>query len=141
MIDLEKTSVKELYSLMRQVCNIQDECDSCELHIEEWCALDYTKKILSTLDCTFGEKASKYQKKPVFVEAIRWTGQNFTSVVSFVGESLVFDENCKDLIIKTLEGNHLCRKGDYIIKGIRGEFYPCKADIFHETYREWEDRE
>lgn len=38
------------------------------------------------------------------------------------------------LVIKTLEGNHLANIGDYIIKGVAGEFYPCKPDIFEKTY-------
>jgi hypothetical protein len=40
------------------------------------------------------------------------------------------------LVIKTLEGEHLASIGDYIIKGVNGEFYPCKPDIFHKTYEE-----
>ena len=42
----------------------------------------------------------------------------------------------KLLFIKTLEGNHLASVGDYIIKGVQGEFYPCKPDIFEQTYEE-----
>lgn len=42
------------------------------------------------------------------------------------------------LVIKTLEGEHLANIGDYIIRGVHGEFYPCKPDIFRETYEEVE---
>ena len=87
----------------------------------------------------------KYRKKPVIIEAIQWTGLNLEEIKSFVGESLQYDivdtawEVGKgtpnvNMIIKTLEGDHICTKGDFIIKGVKGEFYPCKADIFYETY-------
>lgn len=87
----------------------------------------------------------KYTKKPVTIEAIQWTGLNLEEVKSFVGDSLHYDiidtawEVGKgapriNMIIKTLEGNHICTEGDYIIKGVQGEFYPCKPDIFEMTY-------
>ena len=87
----------------------------------------------------------KYRKKPVVIEAVQWTGLNLEEIKYFVGESLQYDiidtawEVGKgaphvNMIIKTLEGNHTCTKGDYIIKGVHGEFYPCKPDIFEETY-------
>ena len=63
-----------------------------------------------------------FVKKPVKVQAVQWTGDN----------SLDKDS----VIIETLEGNHYARKGDWIIRGINGEFYPCKPDIFEKTYVE-----
>ena len=87
----------------------------------------------------------KYRKKPVVIEAIQWTGLNLEEIKSFVGESLQYDiidtawqvgkgVPYVDMVIKTLEGNHVCTKGDFIIKGVHGEFYPCKPDIFEKTY-------
>lgn len=87
----------------------------------------------------------KYIKKPVIIEAIKWTGLNLEEIKEFVGDSLRYDildatwEVGKGapvilLTIRTLEGDHICTKGDFIIKGVRGEFYPCKPDIFEETY-------
>ena len=87
----------------------------------------------------------KYRKKPVIIEAVQWTGLNLEEIKSFVSESLQYDiidtawEVGKgvphvNMIIKTLEGDHICTKGDFIIKGVKGEFYPCKPDIFEETY-------
>lgn len=74
----------------------------------------------------------KYRKKPVVVEAIQYTDNNLLDVVKFCGEgNTIFDYY---LYIVTLEGNMRVSKGDYIIKGIHGEFYPCKPDIFEETY-------
>ena len=91
----------------------------------------------------------KYVKKPVTVEAIQWTGENQRDMYDFLtnyekvddymtssGENFYIDHyKVKGgLIIKTLEGEHIANIGDYIIKGIKGEFYPCKPDIFEETY-------
>jgi len=80
----------------------------------------------------------QYRKKPVVIEALRLDKQNVLDVMKFVGESCIkigqtFDDG---LVIETLEGNHLARYEDYIIKGINGEFYPCKPDIFEKTYEE-----
>ena len=83
----------------------------------------------------------KYRKKPVVIEAVQWTGYNLDKIKSFVGDSLEYgldyDEGVPyiDMVIKTLEGGHICTIGDFIIKGVKGEFYPCKPDIFAETYR------
>lgn len=82
------------------------------------------------------DMAKKYVKKPVVIEAVRWDGNNKVEIQQFMNRYL--DENtiCHHLIIQTLEGNHIASAGDYIIKGIKGEFYPCKPDIFWKTYEE-----
>jgi hypothetical protein len=79
----------------------------------------------------------KYVKKPVVIEAIQWKGYltNEQEIREFVGEALVDPYDTKQfLLIKTLEGDMQANPGDWIIKGIRGEFYPCKPDIFEATY-------
>ena len=84
----------------------------------------------------------KFVKKPVVVEAIQYNGINNTEVESFVGAKLpTVWTSVEDtqLIIPTLEGDMKASKGDYIIKGIKGEFYPCKPDIFKSTYNVVED--
>lgn len=73
----------------------------------------------------------KYRKKPVVIEAIQFTG-NFTEIEDFVGADAEF-RNGK-LLIATLEGPMTASPNDWIIKGIKGEFYPCKPDIFEATY-------
>lgn len=85
----------------------------------------------------------KVRKKPVEVEAVQWTGENLKEINAFVGESLIYDifyaiESIPRVFmkIKTLEGDIIASKGDYIIKGTNGEFYPCKPDIFKATYEE-----
>ena len=82
--------------------------------------------------------ASKFRKKPVVIEAIRWDGDASTANV-FIGESYGlhwwYDEpGSQNIVIPTLEGKMICGVGDWIIKGIKGEFYPCKDDIFGMTY-------
>lgn len=74
----------------------------------------------------------KFKKKPVTIDAIQWNGKNTEEVSKFVGESLTIDTN--DLKINTLEGTMTASVGDFIIKGVKGEFYPCKPDIFEQTY-------
>ena len=85
----------------------------------------------------------KYRKKPVVIEAVQWNGFNVSEIIEFVGESLQC--TCEtgintlptvDMFINTLEGVHHCSIGDFIIKGVNGEFYPCKPDIFEKTYDE-----
>lgn len=77
----------------------------------------------------------KYRKKPVVVEAIQYTKDNLLDVMEFCdgGKKTIFD---RYLYIVTLEGNMRVRKGDYIIRGVHDEYYPCKPDIFEETYEE-----
>ena len=98
---------------------------------------------------------AQFRKKPVVIEAVQWTGDNTFAVVSFIeGKDPdishyvaheKWDEYCQQarahgLTIKTLEdGNdgrakHVASVGDWIIKGVHGEFYPCKPDIFAATY-------
>jgi hypothetical protein len=78
----------------------------------------------------------KFRKKPVVIEAVQWTGDNakeirdflqLTDVARWYDGTLVFR-------IETLEGQMTASKGDWIIKGVKGEFYPCKPDIFEATY-------
>ena len=84
----------------------------------------------------------KFVKKSVVVEAIQYNGINITEVESFVGAKLptvwLYVEDTQ-LVIPILEGNMKVSKGDYIIKGIKGEFYPCKPDVFKSTYNVVED--
>lgn len=95
----------------------------------------------------------KYRKKPVVIEAIRLTTDNFDVVCDFMGGTPVpkhnpdfgIDENGNTnepylgVYIETLEGKMLANYGDYIIKGVNGDFYPCKPDIFEKTYDKADD--
>lgn len=88
---------------------------------------------------------SRYRKKPVEIEAIRWSGTNLKEVIDFTGlhpsaEKWTWEEyvevvRMEGLKIFTLEGAMMAAKGDFIIKGVKGEFYPCKPDIFVATYQ------
>ncbi|MDP2629968.1 MAG: hypothetical protein Q8P56_01020 [Candidatus Uhrbacteria bacterium] len=80
---------------------------------------------------------AEYRKKPVVIEAIQWEGANTVEISQFTGISL--DEISAApfvnvLVIHTLEGDMTANKGDWIIKGVKGELYPCKPDIFEATY-------
>jgi hypothetical protein len=75
----------------------------------------------------------KFRKKPVIIEAIQLTPLNIEDVEEFVGGDLGKDSK-GNTVIATLEGAMICSMGDWIIKGVKGEFYPCKPDIFELTY-------
>ncbi len=83
----------------------------------------------------------KYRKKPVVIEAVKWTGENQAEIRKFCEENDTWSRSKKMLYIKTLEGQHYASVGDYIIKGVNGEFYPCKPDIFEKTYERVEDND
>ena len=74
---------------------------------------------------------SKFRKKPVIVDAVQWNGKNIDEILSFASSSTYRDSN---IYIQTLEGEMLANQSDWIIKGVNGEFYPCKSDIFEKTY-------
>ena len=74
----------------------------------------------------------KFRKKPIEVEAIKYSGYNELEVVEFTaGQARTLGN---DMVIRTLEGDMIARPGDYIICGVAGEFYPCRPDIFEATY-------
>ena len=77
----------------------------------------------------------KYRKKPVVVDVILYDGGNYKEIEKFVGK--IYQAcNSRDIKIPTSEGTMRASVGDIIIKGIEGEFYPCKPDIFKATYEE-----
>ena len=83
--------------------------------------------------------ASEYRKKPVVISAIQWDGTEGTRerIVAFFGDKHQDHETVtgtNTLIIGTLEGPLTASLGDFIIRGVKGEFYPCKPDIFEATY-------
>ena len=75
----------------------------------------------------------KWRKKPVIIEAVQWLGSNQVEVISFCKDFARIDIANK-LEIITLEGVMDASVNDYIIRGVNGEFYPCKPDIFMKTY-------
>lgn len=76
---------------------------------------------------------TEYRKRPVRIQAVQWTGDNLHEVLEFAGTS-AFVRVEDDLKINTLEGVMNVSVGDYVIRGIAGEYYPCKPDIFEKTY-------
>lgn len=84
----------------------------------------------------------KYRKKPVVIEAMQFTDESKNQVHSWITCSTApgFDDDGNpELRIQTLEGVMTASIGDYIIKGVQGEFYPCKPDIFEATYERVEE--
>jgi len=79
-----------------------------------------------------------YRKKPVVIEAVQLKDleiPNLIEIQQFVGLGKdIFKVEKDGLIINTLEGDMKASIGDFIIKGVNGEFYPCKPDIFEKTY-------
>lgn len=95
----------------------------------------------------------KYRKKPVEIEAVQLSWANWSKVCALLGDIISeknaarysddYSDTCGEagpeyiqITIPTLEGDHIAKHGDYIIKGIKGEFYPCKPDIFRASYDE-----
>ena len=89
----------------------------------------------------------KFRKKPVVIDAVQWTGNNMEEVLPFFGDLSKLPSDgahvhpgigntpaLGTLDIPTLEGVMTASAGDWIIKGVKGEFYPCKPDIFAATY-------
>ena len=90
------------------------------------------------------ERNMRFRKKPVVIEAVQWKGDNLAEVIRFTGlhesalgwtwdqyEAVIAREGLK---VFTLEGPLFASVGDWIIRGVKGEFYPCKPDIFAATY-------
>jgi len=81
----------------------------------------------------------KYRKKPVVIEAMQFDGSNGDEVAAWCGGT-VESATCHNdgppwlVMIRTLEGTMAAGRDDYVIKGVQGEFYPCKPDIFEATY-------
>lgn len=77
-----------------------------------------------------------FRKKPVVIQAIQWDGARADLVTDFMGSSPRFGDGPKgySVYIDTLEGEYRADPGDWIIRGVQGEFYPCKPGIFEATY-------
>ena len=78
---------------------------------------------------------ARYKTKPCEIEAIQWTGKNIIELLDW-GQGKILWNDVDDLFIDTLEGRMKANINDYIIKGLRGEFYPCKPDVFEKKYEE-----
>jgi hypothetical protein len=76
---------------------------------------------------------AKYRKKPIVIEAVQWNGTWNDEMAEFAKGKFSFEEYGV-LYVKTLEGTMVANKGDWIIKGIKGEFYPCAKEIFEQIY-------
>jgi hypothetical protein len=84
-------------------------------------------------------KPKKFRKKPVVIEALPFDGSNHNDIKRFTQGGCYIDVNDPQnprFMIRTLEGEHIASPGDVIIRGVKGEFYPCKPEIFALTYED-----
>lgn len=79
-----------------------------------------------------GSRPVKVRKRPVVVEAMRFTGHNHHAILTWAGVAGRLEHG--EMVITTLEGDHVASHGDYILRGVAGEFYPVKPSIFEATY-------
>lgn len=78
---------------------------------------------------------TRFRKRPVEVEAVQWTGGNVEDVRAFGGDDIGYHHSTTGtLYIETMEGTMKALPGDWIIRGVQGEYYPCRPDIFKATY-------
>lgn len=77
-------------------------------------------------------------KKPIEIQAVQWTGDNYDEIEAFASEFYVEQSDIypTKLVVHTLESDIYASLGDWIIRGVSGEFYPCKPDIFEQIYEE-----
>lgn len=154
-IDVAKREVAE--ALIRAGCSICEGGFLPQRHSSgRWFHDDYGPKF----DCHAqsqhellhqlrGARSMKYRKKPVVIEAEQFTLENIRELATWCGGKAQSEEGRPPegdsvhvhILIPTLEGDMFATLGDWIIKGVAGEFYPCKPDIFEATYEPVEERE
>lgn len=88
-----------------------------------------------------GGKPGRYRKRPITIEAMRFTGDNAGEIMAWATRFSMKDPvresiNGKRLYIDTLEGTMMAVVGWWVIKGVKGEFYPCDPEVFAESYEE-----
>lgn len=78
----------------------------------------------------------KFRKKPVIIEAVQYTADeaSYNAIIAMGCKPNQSEHDGSNIRITTLEGEHICSVNDWVIKGVKGEFYPCKPDIFEMTY-------
>lgn len=77
----------------------------------------------------------KFRKKPIIIEAVHWLGEKISEPWFCEAEERKITRISGNmLVIGTLEGTMIARYGDWIIRGVKGELYPCKPEIFEATY-------
>lgn len=89
----------------------------------------------------------RYRKRPVVVDAIQWTGSNDDEIRAFIGGATHYFgadwRNVEDpqrfFVIRTREGDMMLEQGNWLIRGVRGELYPCRQDVFAATYERVEE--
>lgn len=140
-----KIDVKAKYEL-RYICDIYPHLNSVLTFNGNWDFEKYDYRLSCDDASTKKEielKANiKYRKKSIIIEAVQWDGNNLEEIKNFTSAldkaGIGKDQEGKFIVIPTLEGNISANIGDWIIKGIKGKFYPCKPDFFESTYEKIE---
>lgn len=135
-----RVGISVIESLQAEVDILNDRCDRVD---------DYWLKCRAEVErvraaIKRGGSMRKYRKKPVEIEAVQWLPAMDDSYVQRVFDWMRaggcdLEARATGIAIKTLEGTMLAEDGDWIIKGVKGEFYPCKPDIFDASYEPAED--
>lgn len=84
---------------------------------------------------------AKYRKKTIVVDAFQWLMDDVPEWITSAIRDDTINFDIRGMIISTPEGEMLASPGDYIIKGVNGELYPCKPDIFEQTYEKVKEGE
>jgi hypothetical protein len=104
---------------------------------------------LNTIELFGGQMVEQYRKKPAVIQAVKYDGSSThrSIIEAWIANGVYHDSSMRTrdigpMSIQTLEGEITAQPGDYIIQGVAGEFYPCKPDIFEETYEKvYQDKE
>ena len=79
--------------------------------------------------------STRLRKKPVEIVGLKWTGDNVKECANFLGNSfMAHNDTDSKILILTLEGHMSANKGDWLLRDVNGEHYPCKPDILDKTY-------
>lgn len=76
----------------------------------------------------------KFRKKPLVVDAVRWLGNNWWEIDAFCGDFVTSVKGDSDIRLRTIDSIAVVSPGDWVIRGVKGEFYPIKHEILLETY-------
>lgn len=106
------------------------EYDSLDLSLADW-----LRHHIERLQVNLDNKRRQYSSKPVVVEAVRWTGFNICEISDFTKDrsDISFSNECVIIPAKD-NAEFIAHPGDWIVRGIQGDYYPCNNDVFHQLY-------
>jgi len=130
--DYESKSLTPIHDLVADLLRARRKDLAQRAASGEWDGTDAEARRWMTENSLIG---GEYRKRPVVVTAFYFGEGDGPTLVRWIGEpAALLREGGKEIEIATLEGTMVAAEGDYIIRGVKGEFYPCKSDIFQATY-------